>query len=208
MDRELFRARLAAVAESVISFTQRFVVEDLPRQYLFLIKPNQSIDHGHKRHEAISVFPEDSLGKDVSLGPCNVDKAIEFLWRDGKVPTWINVGVDSLDKSYTYLKLDCSSEFTAEERFFSPPENGMQPFHRVGPFIPPWLSHIERSKIVRIPISQEDRFSLYWQKHYHAPLSVRVRGKVLYLQAYTAFAVRQLLVRIGIRRSRGRGIER
>jgi hypothetical protein len=91
VDRDLFAARLAASTEAAWAFAGSMVREKLPARLVFRVRPNQSYD-GHPPRPGEVRFPEDSAADcAAALHRCDAATAVEALWRDGRVPEWINV---------------------------------------------------------------------------------------------------------------------
>jgi len=44
----------------------------------------------------------------------NLHEVVDLLWRDSKVPEWIDVAVKAAAKDYTLLELRCSDRYTGE----------------------------------------------------------------------------------------------
>lgn len=151
MDKSVFRENLIKATEQVLPFSREFVTNALPSSCRYLIFPNQSYD-GNPLHDDEQLFPEESLPAGDFLGPFEAEQVVEYLWRDGKVPEWINVTVYSYDERHTYLELLCCGRFTSTEGLLYHGMEGYQPFHILGPNLPPnWES-----------VEQSGKFDLYW----------------------------------------------
>jgi len=151
MDKNVFEDNLKKATDLVIPFSREFVTNALPSRFNYLIFPNQSYD-GNPLEGDEQVFPEETLPDGNYLGPFETQQVIEYLWRNGKVPEWINIMVYSNDDEFTYLQLLCCGRFTAGEHLYHKPE-GYPPFHALGPNLPPNWESIERS----------GKFDLYWR---------------------------------------------
>ncbi len=152
VDKSTFRARLIQAAERVIPFTQIYVIDALPSMYRYRIFPNCSYD-GRPRVGDEEVFPEDSEGVPATgLGPWGPEEVVEYLWRDGKIPEWINVHVYSYDDEYTYVALTCCGRFTARDDLLYSLWTDVPPFRVCGPSLPPNWKSIEESP----------KFKLHW----------------------------------------------
>lgn len=157
MDRNIFQNRLTEASERAVSWARHHVINPLPSSYLYLLFPNQSYD-GNPPEADEEIFPEESLPFRKYLGPLNFEQVIDYLWRNGKVPEWIDVSVQACDSHYSYLQLLCCGRFTAlDEKLYHRLE-GRQPFHVVSPNLPPNWESVEKS----------GRFDLYW--HGYNPL--------------------------------------
>lgn len=110
MDRATIDRLLASASQECIEFSQQFLVEELPRQVQFVIFPNCSNLEKPLQGDA-EVYPQDSLPDGQYLGPMDRDAAVTFVWRNGKLPQWINVYPHSVDSQFTFLGLQCSSQY-------------------------------------------------------------------------------------------------
>lgn len=100
----------------------------------FLLYPNQSNDVLPPKGDQ-EVHLEESLPRGQYHGPLDFEATLSFLWRDGKVPEWINVGVcRRISPTFSLqFQLVCCARFSAH--------NGatlgeIQPFVAIGYFHP------------------------------------------------------------------------
>src|SRR4051794_7020080 len=115
MERALFAHRLDVAAAAARDFARSFVEEMLPDPILFRVRLNQSYD-GHPRVGDEQVFPDDSSpGRAEALRLCRAAEVVETLWRDGKVPEWINATAIGETGTATLVELVCCGRFTAQE---------------------------------------------------------------------------------------------
>ena len=151
MDKEQFQRHLKKATDFVIPFSQEFLIDNLPSSYLYLLFPNQSYDGNPLVGDEVT-FPQERLPTREYIGPLNDDGVIDYLWRDGKVPEWVNITVYSYDLKYTYLELLCCGRFTAMKQLLYHRHEGYPPFHALGPCLPPnWES-----------VEQHGKFQLFW----------------------------------------------
>ena len=151
MDRETFKHRLVQTSERAILSAREHVFNHLPDEYRYLLFPNQSYD-GHPLEADEEVFPHESLPGRKYLGPLDLEQVIDRLWRDGRVPEWINVSLEACDANWSYLQLDCCGRFTATEELLYHRGQGRQPFQVLSPNLPPHWESVE----------QNGKFDLYW----------------------------------------------
>ena len=130
----------------------------MPLSYLYLLLPNQSFDENPLQADE-EIFPEESLPDRKYLGPLDFGQAVDYLWRNGKVPEWIDVSVQACDSQYSYLELRCCGRFTARDDMLYHTQHGNPPFHVVSPNLPPSWEGAEKN----------GKFDLYW--HGHNPLT-------------------------------------
>ncbi len=128
MTRETFEANLRTAIRYTLDATRQFVSNDLPDAAKLLIIPSCSFD-GNPLEDDEEVFPDQKLPEWTTLAPKTERETIDFLYRGGKVPEWINVQVDSTDTQYSYLVLECCGRFTAMEKNLYHRGGGVPPFN-------------------------------------------------------------------------------
>lgn len=114
--------------------------------------PNQSCDDNLRVGDEI-VFPNESLPDGEFHGPWFDDEVVAFLWREGKVPEWIDASVVSLDVKSILIHLRCCGRFTESEELLYHRPRGLAAFSIKVPALPPTWESVEES----------GRFDLYWQ---------------------------------------------
>jgi hypothetical protein len=102
----------------------------------FRIRLNSSCD-SHFRFGVELIFPEDSsLARAEELAECDEEQAFDTLWRNGRVPEWIDVSVIGESGTTTMLQLVCCGRFAREHRLLYHEWEGIPPFHVLGPALP------------------------------------------------------------------------
>jgi hypothetical protein len=153
MDRSTFETHLRSAAQQAVTFARQHVLQPLPDALEFLVYPNLSYD-GNPRVGDEATFPDESLAEGECHGPWTVEQVVNFLWRDGKVPEWIDVAVQSEHDDRTVLGLSCCGRFTAqEELLYHRVPDGIPPFSVKSPNVPPGWETIEAS----------GKFDLHWR---------------------------------------------
>ena len=89
------------------------VLDDLPDVFTYRLFPNQSCDE-HLEPDDV-VFPNDSLAHIHDFTELGRDDCLQFLYRDGRVPQWIDVSVGDVDYDFTYVCLRCCGRFTRHD---------------------------------------------------------------------------------------------
>jgi hypothetical protein len=153
MDRGTFEERLHNVAHRVVLFAREHVLQRLPDAVAFRVYPNQSFD-GNPRVGDEVVFPEESLPDGQFRGPLSAEEVVSYLWRAGKVPEWIDAGVESEDGQRSLIALRCCGRFTASEELLYHRPGGFAPFSIKSPVLPPGWQSLEAS----------GRFDLHWRQ--------------------------------------------
>jgi hypothetical protein len=158
MEKAAFEKHLIQASQFVVEFTRPMVIQTLPDPVLYRVFPNQSFD-ANPRVEDEQTFPEETLPDDRYHGDWTSAQVLQFLWRNSKVPEWINVQVKAVDASSTYLGLYCCGRFTGSEKLLYHAREGYPPFHVLSPPLPQdWHGK-----------AQGRKFDLYWfdKKHKH-----------------------------------------
>jgi len=153
VDRSTFEVRLRAAAQQAVQLARQYVREALPDEVVFLVYPNQSCDENPRVGDEV-VFPDESLPEGRHHGPWQADEALNFLWRGGKVPEWIDISVQGVGARCTIIGLRCCGRFTGEEDLLYHQNKGGPPFSVKSPYLPTGWESVEAS----------GRFSLDWRQ--------------------------------------------
>lgn len=153
MDRETFEARLLESSRAVVKFARQHVLQNLPDEVAFRVYPNFSYDGNPLVGDEV-VFPDESLTEGEFLGPWSADQVVNHLWREGKVPEWIDAAVEAEEVGRTLIGLCCCGRFTASQELLYHQDGGLAPFHIVSPVLPMDWESLEKS----------GRFDLYWRR--------------------------------------------
>jgi hypothetical protein len=149
IERTAFARRFQEAAEASVAFAALMVRQALPPSRRFLIEPNASSD-GNPLVDDERVFPDDSLPPGRMLGPLTFAEALDWLWRDGQVPEWVDVSVYREDGTHTDLRLRCCGRFTGlEQRLYYP--EGYAPFGIKSPDLPSGWESVEQSGQFELP---------------------------------------------------------
>ncbi len=144
VDRRTFETRLRTAAQQAVEFARQHVREALPDEVVFRVYPNQSCDENPRVGDE-AVFPDDSLSDGESHGPWSAGQVVDFLWRNGKVPEWIDVAVRDVDGRHTVVSLRCCGRFTEQDDLLYHRGGGLPPFSVKSPNLPPGWESIEAS---------------------------------------------------------------
>jgi hypothetical protein len=154
MKRDRFEKHLSEAIRLAIDVAQRYVKQDLPSQLVFDVYPNQSCDE-NPLVEDEQLFPGDSRLPDDAIQMETEAQVVEFLWREEKVPEWIDINVASATKQQTCLRLLCCGRFTATAKLLYHQRGGIPPFSVKSPYLPPgYDSEAE---------PETQRFDVNWQ---------------------------------------------
>jgi hypothetical protein len=152
MEKTVFLEHFRQAHRWAVEFATEYVIQDLPDQTIFRVYPNQSFDEN-----AIvgveTVYPQDFLPPGRYLLMNEKDTA-DYLWRDGSVPEWIDIHVQSEDGSRTHVALDCCGRFTGDDQRLYRYRGGYPPFLIQSPPLPPeWVS-----------LEVSGKFDLHWME--------------------------------------------
>jgi hypothetical protein len=152
MTRDRFRDLFIEATERVMKFTRTYVIQEVPETPRYRVCCNQSYDIAHDG-TSLTAFPQDSLPGKQFHGPMTGVAAIDFLWRDGRVPQWIDVSVVAVEGDITFIELLCCGRYVAEEErmYYSP---AMGPFGLKSPVLPPNWDN-----------KKPEKFDLHWREN-------------------------------------------
>ena len=148
VEKAEFRRRLRKATETAVDFTRDFVRETLPDAVLYRVSLNSSYD-GNPLDADEVVFPNDSqFEKSASLVGRTEDQFVDALWRDGRIPEWIDLNVIAEDGGNTVIQALSCGRYTSNEELLYHQQEGYPPFHVCSPPLP-------------IGYEDGDRFSVY-----------------------------------------------
>ena len=144
MERRSFLDRLERASAFCRAFTADFVFDALPSTCKYVVCLNRSYD-GNPLREGEITFPDDLQKHGDRIGPIDADDVASLLWREGKVPEWIDISVGRSDERNTYFELLCCGRFTDREGLLYYTWNSWEnlpvaPFGVKGPAYPPRLA--------------------------------------------------------------------
>lgn len=67
----------------------------------------------------------------------NEEQVVKYLWRDEKVPEWVDISVAFATNEYTCLSLLICGRFTATDKLLYHQSAGIPPFSVKSPWLPP-----------------------------------------------------------------------
>lgn len=108
-----FSRLLDVSTADAIAFAKTILLDDLPVNVAYRVFPNQS--HDDNRAPDVFVYPEDSLESIDDYIEMSRDECVRFLYRDGRVPEWIDISVGSADNKLTYIDCLCCGRFTDDD---------------------------------------------------------------------------------------------
>ena len=112
MDRTVFAARFSEAAEQSRAFAQTLVSEPLPGDVVVRVRLNRSYPGARLRPGEVTYPGDGGWEQDFALRRCGLGTAVSVLWRDGRVPEWVNLTVIDRDESVTVVEAVCCGRFT------------------------------------------------------------------------------------------------
>lgn len=131
MDKDEFTRLFREASTACIKLAREIVCDHLPDAMLYEVFPNSSYDK-HPLHEDERVFPEDELLHD-QFHSMDAEQVVNFLWRGGIVPEWIDLSVVSANEQHTVIELLCCGRFTANRELLYYAYANRGPFGVKGP---------------------------------------------------------------------------
>ena len=86
------------------------VTDDLPAEYRFVVSLNQSCDNTLSEGEF--VYPDDPLRVGNLTDSLTLDQVVDLLWRDDRIPEWIDMSACRTTPNFTLFSLICCGRFT------------------------------------------------------------------------------------------------
>lgn len=134
MEQQEFQNHLVIATKRALSLAREMVSNHLPDKFRYRIILNASYD-GNPLTPQEQVFLKDAA--DRRSVPVSGEEVVAMLWRNDKVPEWIDIYVKSVREHSTVLELLCCGRFTASnDHLYHKPE-GHPPFHVQSPRLPP-----------------------------------------------------------------------
>ena len=151
LSRKAFGENMLSAARHALEFARTLVVNDLPDKLRYVVYLGASYD-GNPLEDREQTFPDDYADRQRCF--FDSDEVVELLWREGKVPEWINVSVESEDGEYTLIRLECCGRYSDDVNHIYHAHEGRAPFQVLGPPAPPDYGSG----------GSEDKYDLYWNK--------------------------------------------
>ncbi len=148
MQQSEFTRLLDVSTANAIAFAKTQLLDDLPDEYVYRVFPNQSFDDNRDPDEI--VYPDDSLKSIHDHIEMTRDDCIRYLYREGRIPEWIDISVGATDASLTYIDLRCCGRFTDndERLYYNRCQRG--PFGIKSPAFPPGIPLGEKKPKFRL----------------------------------------------------------
>ncbi|HRK82191.1 MAG TPA: hypothetical protein PLZ12_12185 [Saprospiraceae bacterium] len=131
MTNEAFFELLITASQLAYDFAKDFVTDELPANFKYSVSLSQSFDD--RSSTLFDFFPDDD---DKSLEFIDAAEAVEVLFRNNKVPVWIDISVESTFNQHTVFRLLCAGRYSSDEQALYYANNGTGSFGIKSPALP------------------------------------------------------------------------
>jgi hypothetical protein len=151
VDKREFHRRLNRAGERARRFAEPRVVEILPPSILYILSAVDDPEGRRGPPGTIKFFGGRFLApRDLVL--ISSARTSDLLWVDGRVPSWINLNVESVDAASTHVRVHTSAKLvTADEDALQrdlpaavDESDPIEPFRIRGPVVPHGWQSVER----------------------------------------------------------------
>ena len=115
MEKETFKERLVHATIEAHQFASKFIEECLPTSFRYRILSNPTIADTPLLSGELASRDDSARERAESQQNLYLDDIVGILWRNGKVPIWINIAAFDETGSETLIELTCSDDFTSDE---------------------------------------------------------------------------------------------
>src|SRR5690242_13744719 len=106
-----FRELLRKATLEVVAFTREYVWNPIPDRVQYRVFPNQSFDLTPDG-QSLTDYPQDTLEPGTFHLFSSEAEVVSFLWREGRVPCWVNVQIEEATHEVTSIDLVCCGRYT------------------------------------------------------------------------------------------------
>lgn len=131
MKQAKFLQLLQKVSLLTHQWTQTVVIETLPFKFCYEVILNTSFDDS--MCPLFTVYPEDDNKKFTQL---EEQEVLQLLWRQGKIPVWIDINIIKVTDKITTLQLLCAGRYTANDKKLYYHQRRQGPFGIKSPDLP------------------------------------------------------------------------
>lgn len=113
-------------------FANNYITDKLPEDFLYTVVLNVSEDDPALTQ--FDIYPEDS-GKKAEL--IDEKEVVKLLYRNGKIPVWIDICVACVHQSNTIIHLLCAGRYSDKSQdYYYNHHDTVSPFGIKGPVFP------------------------------------------------------------------------
>ena len=125
-----FEKNFSCASAQAIEFARTLVTNNLPNLVRYKVLLGGSYD-GNPLENNEHTYPENYSNSERYID--TKEDVLKLLWRNGEVPEWINVAVESATNEYTVMRLDCCGRYSNKADLMYHANEGKAPFHVLGP---------------------------------------------------------------------------
>jgi hypothetical protein len=140
--REQFAENLKRGTDSVRNNIMRYCWNELPEHDRYFVILNGSFD-GNPLALGEVVFRDHDVPQTDARVARTSEEIVEMLWRNGKIPEWIDITPYEVDGNFLFSELLCCGRFTDNEAHLYHKQEGYPPFHQFGPIQPVGYQDLE-----------------------------------------------------------------
>ncbi len=115
MEKETFREHLVDATIEAHQFASEFIEEYLPTSFCYRIRSSRTIAGTPSLSGELASRDDSARERAKSPQNLHLDDVVGILWRNGKVPIWINIAAFDETGSETLIELTCSGDFTSDD---------------------------------------------------------------------------------------------
>lgn len=168
MEKSVFEGRLLKASEEAFILAKDIITEQLSTTFRYIIVQNQSNDSNSSAQAQIG-FRQELIPANPSAEPLSSTKVAGHLWRDSKIPEWIDISVDYTNSDFTCMVLRCCAKYSSiESPRWTLSQKDLAPFSLRYPKFPKgWrimengIPNIEKSVEVNSKFSLYERNGIY-----------------------------------------------
>jgi hypothetical protein len=139
MTKEIFEQRLNDVTKLLIDFTKRYCFNDFSSTIKYVVVPNSRDIDSHLDPFEVSLLKKLN---NLRSKPLSLKEVSQALYKNGKVPLWINITVYETNRQITIIEL-CTSRRFRQDHELNHIADQYPPFHPLVP-VPPDSLRIEK----------------------------------------------------------------
>ena len=134
-----FQFHLVGATFMAHRFAKNYLINKLPIEFKYNVELNGSKDD--PKLEQFDIYPEDN---GIVKNGLSESEVIDLIFRNEKIPVWIDINVCKSDEVKTTINLLCAGRYSNDKKEFYYNHNGSGPFGIKSPILP--SNYIEGTK--------------------------------------------------------------
>lgn len=131
MTKTAFYKLLTDCSKLAFDFAKNYVLDDLPNDFKYTVRLNFSQDDPNLKQ--FDIYPND---KDKTVELITATEVVDLLCRKNKVPVWIDISVEAVNKNHTVFQVLCAGRYSDNLNEFYYQKGGTGPFGIKSPAFP------------------------------------------------------------------------